>query len=345
MKKSIKEIFWDISEPEYRKDPALSQSTLATFERKGFEGLDTLFEPVSSSALTFGSCVDCLITEGEKAFEERYHIADIPKIKPSAGPIIKEIYNLFHNAYTNIQDIPDADIMPVILKNNYQSNWQPKTRVKSIKDEGSRYYQTMFMAKDKTVITQEVYNRVFACVQALKNSEQTRYYFCADNPFDDIERVYQQKVKGKLGKITYRGMPDLLIVNHKDKTVIPCDLKTSSGKEYDFPKHFIEWGYQIQARLYWRLIRQAMDKDEYFKYFQLRDFRFIVVNSNSIPVPLVWIFDGTQTRGDIILGGKVCRDPEKIGEELVYYLTEKPLVPIGINLTRLNSIEQCLRND
>ena len=41
---------------------------------------------------------------------------------------------------------------------------------------------------------------------------------------------------------------------------------------------------QIQARIYWRLIRQLMDKDEYFKDFTLKDFRFIVVNTSCLEV-------------------------------------------------------------
>jgi hypothetical protein len=34
------------------------------------------------------------------------------------------------------------------------------------------------------------------------------------------------------------------------------------------------------------------------------------------------------------------RDPEVIGKELTFYLNEKPQVPIGINTTKPNNIEQ-----
>ena len=58
-------------------------------------------------------------------------------------------------------------------------------------------------------------------------------------------------------------MSDLLIVDYKSKTVQPIDLKTSSHTEWDFFKSFIQWNYQIQARLYWRIIRDVMNKDSY----------------------------------------------------------------------------------
>ena len=102
MRKSLADISWLVDEPTYRKDPALSYSTLSKYEREGFEHLDTLFEKVESPSLLFGSCVDTLLTDGEKAFDDNYFVSDIPKITPSAEPVVKEIYATFHNSYTNI---------------------------------------------------------------------------------------------------------------------------------------------------------------------------------------------------------------------------------------------------
>lgn len=340
IEKSITSIFWQTDEPSYRQDPALSQSSLAAFERGGFSCLDTLFDHKDTPSLVFGSAVDAIITGGEKEFNERFFVSDIPALKPSAEPVVRKVYEMFHNSYTNIDDILDSDLMPIIAEFNYQPNWRNETRCKSIRQEGKQYYQTMFMASGKTVLTQSVYNRVFACVRALKDSPQTKNYFKDDDPFDDIERVYQQKFKGELDGIQYRGMADLLVVDHKNKIVYPCDLKTSSGREYDFPEHFLQWHYQIQARLYWRLIRQTMDSDPYFKDFKLFDFRFIVVNNIDNPVPVVWQFDKTTTLGTIELGGKKLRDPKVIGKELTYYLEKHPKVPLGVSLDKENSIEK-----
>jgi hypothetical protein len=288
--------------------------------------------------------VDTLITDGEKAFADNYYISDIPKLKPSVEPIVKKVYETFHNAYTNINDILDSDLMPIISEFEYQPKWKPETRCKSIKEEGAAYYQTMFMAGDKTIVPQDTYNKVFACVRALKDSPQTKQYFKDNDPFDSEERYYQLKFKGSLGGVDYRCMADLILVDYKNKVIIPCDLKTSSHREYDFPKSFVQWMYMIQARLYWRLIRQAMDNDEFFKDFQLLEYRFIVVNNIDNPVPLVWNFGLTKALGTITIGGKEYRDPFEIGRELTYYLKEKPSVPNGISLTYPNSIERWFDN-
>lgn len=346
MKKSLDQIAWNVPEDVYRADPALSYSTLARYEREGFEHLDTLFDKVESPSLLFGSCTDCLLTDGEKAFADKYFISDIPKLSPSAEPIVKEIYSTFHDSYTNINDIPDEVLMPILSQAGYKgnSNWGAKAKCDAIRKDGAQYYQTMFMAGNKTIVSQDMYNKVFACVRALKDSPATKGYFADNDPFSGIERYYQLKFKGSLGGVDYRCMMDLAVVNHNEKYIIPCDLKTSSHREYDFPESFIKWMYMIQARLYWRLLRQAMDSDDYFKDFKLADYRFIVVNNIDNPVPLVWNFWHTHAVGTIEIGGRKFRDPETIGKELRQYLDDRPQVPNGISMDKPNSIEMWLEN-
>ena len=209
-RKSLYEISWKVEEPEYRQDPALSYSTLARYEREGFEHLDKLFERVESPSLLFGSCVDTLLTDGEKAFAEQYFISDIPKMSPTAEPIVKEIYSQFHDSYTNINDIPESELMPILSQYGYKgnSNWGTKAKCDAIRKDGAQYYQTMFMAGKKTIVSQDMYNKVFACVRALKDSPQTKVYFKDNDPYDDMERFYQLKFKGSLGGGEYRGMAD-----------------------------------------------------------------------------------------------------------------------------------------
>ena len=75
------------------------------------------------------------------------------------------------------------------------------------------------------------------------------------------------KFKAVLDGVGYRNMADLLVVNYESKKVYPIDLKTSlSCCEWDFEQNFMKWHYYIQARLYWRIIRENMNKDDYFKF-------------------------------------------------------------------------------
>lgn len=101
---------------------------------------------------------------------------------------------------------------------------------------------------------------------------------------------------------------------------------------------------QIQARLYWRIIRNVLDKDPVFKDYKLEDYRFIVVNRFTLK-PLVWIFGKTQSVGSLTYGrlnNISLPDPETVGEELYRYLTENKVVPIGIDSINPNSIDYWL---
>lgn len=135
----------------------------------------------------------------------------------------------------------------------------------------------------------------------------------------------------------------LIVVNYEKKKVFPIDLKTSmSCAEWDFEDNFRKWHYYIQARLYWRIIRANMLKDDYFKDFSLEDYRFIIVNPKTL-TPLVWEFPLTKSTGTLVADdGYEIRDPFEIGKELQGYLNCKPPVPNGINKDGVNIIK-CLK--
>lgn len=344
-RKSLKDISWDVSEETYRADPALSYSTLARYEREGFNNLDKLFDRVETPSLTFGSAVDSIITGGQKEFDERFMVAEFPSIPDSITKIVKSLFSQYGDSYRSLITIPDDAIIKETECQSYQMNWKPETRAKVIKEKGADYYNLLFIAGSRTILDTQTYQDVCNAVRALKESKSTQFYFAEDNPFEpDIERLYQLKFKGEFGGITYRNMADLIIVNHKEKWVKPVDLKTSSHTEWDFYKSLVDWRYDIQARLYWAIIRQNMDKDGYFKDFKLLDYDFIVVNKRTL-TPLVWNCPFTRAQGTLKFGKNdqiEMRSPFVIGEELNSYLTSRPKVPMGISDTGVNDLREWL---
>lgn len=339
--KSLKEISWDVPEEIYRADPALSYSTLAKFERSGFNGLAHLFDKIETPSLTFGSAVDSLITGGEEEFKDRFIVAEFPALSDSLITVVKQLFDTYHIKYTSLKSIPEDKVIEIASQFNYQNNWKPETRAKVIKEKGSIYYNLLYISEGKTILDTDTNLKVQETVRALKESPATRWYFAGDNPFENIERCYQLKFKATFDNIEYRNMADLIIVDHEKKEVIPIDLKTSSKPEWDFYKSFIEWSYSIQARLYWRIIRANMDKDPYFKDFKLLDYRFIVVNKTTL-TPLVWECEFTQQKGTLTFNDAVFKDPEEIGKELNTYLTGNSQVPNGIRIEQLNSLTEWL---
>lgn len=342
--KELKDISWNVTEEEYRADRALSYSTLAKYERGGFNSLSTLFDKVESPSLTFGSAVDSIITGGYEEFYERFVVAEFPSISDSIISIVKELFNNYKEEHRSLESIPDDKVILAAINANYQNNWKPETRAKVIKEKGSEYYSLLYLSEGKTLLDTQTYQNVCNAVDALKNNDSTSYYFSSDNPFENIRRYYQLKFKATLNGIDYRCMMDLVVVDYDNKTIQPIDLKTSYKKEWDFYKSFVEWSYQIQNRLYFRILKDNIEKDEYFKDFKILPYKDIVVCSNSL-CPLVWDCDFTFATGELKFGLNnqiIMRDPETIGKELNYYLTHDSIVPIGIKKNEGNDLRYWL---
>lgn len=339
--KSLYDISWQVSEEVYRADEALSYSTLAKYERSGFNGLPTLFDKIETPSLTFGSAVDSIITGGQKEFDNRFLVAKIPSVPAGIVPIVKSLFLKYSSKYNSLDSIPDTLVIQEADLYNYQSNWRPETRAKVIKEKASELYKIHYLAGDKTIISDSLYSEICASVDALRTNSNTKFYFAANNPWESVERFYQLKFKAALNGIAYRCMADLIVVDHEHKTIQPIDLKTSSKAEWDFYKSFIDWDYAIQARLYWRIIRDILDKDPFYKDYKLLDYIFIVINRHTL-TPLTWVYEDTQLYGTLIYGKFkqiICRDPFEIGKELNTYLINRPKVPLTINTDKPNMLK------
>ena len=337
MIKSLKEISWQVDEPTYRADDALSYSTLAKYEREGkFNSLPKLFEKVSTPSLTFGSMVDTLITGTKEEFDNLFMVVDFPTISDSLIEVATTLYNkygnhpsdFFEDYYERFEDIPESILATVGKECNFYANDKYASyRVKLIKENCKEYFNLLKLSENKTIVDSETADKAYKAVEALKTSNATKFYFKEDSPLEpNIERCYQLKFKttDSISLVNYRGMMDLIIIDHATKTIQPVDLKTSSHAEWEFYKSFMDWRYDIQSRLYYRLIQSNCAKDEYFKDFKILDYKFIVVNKSTL-TPLVWTYPHTQVQGTLkysLNSGYMftLRDPYEIGKELNYYL-------------------------
>lgn len=340
--KELKDISWQVSEKKYRADPALSYSTLAKYEREGFNKLDHLFDHISTQSLLEGSMVDCLITGSQDEFDELYYVADYPSIGDKEKQIVLTLYDRLHTIYAQFSSIPYEEILSILCEFDWQKNWRDSTRVKVFSERVGSFYNLIIQADNKTVVDSNTYDRILKMVQTLKTSPNTQGYFADNDPMSSVKRYYQLKFRAKFESVCYRCMADLIIVDYEEKKVYPIDLKTSGHKEWDFQDSFEQWSYMIQARLYWRIIKANMSNDPYFKDFTLEDYRFIVINKESL-TPLVWEFPLTRAKGILIdKEGKEYRDPFEIGKELQSYLNFRPKVPVGIDRSGINTIT-CLK--
>ena len=342
IQKELSSIALDITEPEYRQRPELSYSTLSTYEKTGFDGLDHLFDKKESPSLLLGSVVDTILTGGEDEFNSLYTVLDM-NITDSGMDICKQLINMCL-PFDTFEEIPESVVSDAAKAVGFwQNDKYDNSRYKQVIKTGNiaECYNAM-RSSDKTIISSELLQTASAMVRALRESPATSGYFADNDELSPIRRYYQLKFAANYEGVGYRCMSDLIVVDYENKVIYPADLKTSSHTEWNFEESFCQWNYMIQARLYWRIIRANLLKDDYFKDFRFEDYRFIVVNKNTL-TPLVWEFPLTKTVGTLIdEKGNEYRDPFEIGKELQGYLNLRPQVPNGINIAGDNIIK-CLK--
>ena len=342
IEKELKDISWLVPEEIYRADPALSYSTLARYEREGYDKLDTLFEQITTPSLTEGSMVDCLITGSQEEFDKQFYVADFPSVGDKEKQVADYLFNSYGGMYATMDGIPATYILDAANVFEFQKNWKDETRVRVLTERCSVYYTIKAQAGNRTVVSLDTFYKIQAMVRALKESPATSGYFADDDEMSPVRRYYQLKFKATLEGVDYRCMADMIAVDYEKKVIYPTDLKTSGHTEWNFEDSFLRWSYVIQSRLYWRVIKANLEKDDFFKDFTLKNYRFIVVNKNSL-TPLVWEFPLTKEYGTLIDDkGNEIRDPFEIGKELKGYLDCRPPVPNGINLDGVNIIK-CLK--
>lgn len=335
--KSLKEIALQIDEPTYRKMPELSYSILSRFQSVGFD-INKLQEKLSSPSLVFGSAIDAIITGGKEEFDRNFMVVDLPNIPESASNCVRIIWNKYKDTYKHLNEIP-MDILNTELQLNGfwpNSRYSAQARINGFfKNPVEEYYQLNYIAENKSIINTELHMQILQAVDALKTSPATKDYFAEDNPWDNsIESLYQLKFRADLNGVDYKCMMDECIVLHDKKLIIPVDLKTScSCEEKDFYFNFLKYHYSLQARLYSRILRANLDKDEYFKDFKILNYRFIFCNKDTC-TPLVWEFAETHSKGTIYFGRYKqigLPDPEDLGQELHLFFSsgqkiEEPLL-------------------
>jgi len=296
IKKSIKELAWDVPEDVYRASPAFSYSTLATFEREGAKCIPHLHDKKNSEPLRFGSLVDTLLTAPEE-MDDKFFIVKISKPSEAIASIANLIWEQSDKSIKVLTQFPGEIILKAANEVGYGMFWKDTTRLDKIIGEGSTYFKQLALAGNKMIISDADYALGQSNVETLKLNKFTKDLFY-DNPFEtDIEAHYQLKFKTSFDNLEVRCMMDRVICDHNKKIIYPIDLKTTGKPEEVFYESFITWSYWIQSNMYSQILEKVISEDEYFKDFTIYPFEFVCINRYN-KSPLIWVDNNNLTTGD-----------------------------------------------
>ena len=130
--------------------------------------------------------------------------------------------------------------------------------------------------------------------KVFRNDEYLKTLFGTKNT-KDVEYLYQTKFvvdytlpSGRQVKVKF--MPDLLVVNHAEKTIQPVDLKTSTMPAYDFKENFLKFRYDVQANLYTCGLQILIAQDADLKDYTILPYLFTDISRVDM-IPVTYVYD------------------------------------------------------
>lgn len=252
------------------QDLRLSFSRISSFDQEGPSALIKRKE-LSGIGITMGGLVDLLLFQPDE-FKSNYYVfrAKIPTATT------KELADIIINNYST-SVLPDNKAVLEIIKHNefWGSIKKEDTLIKKFDNEEFwDYIKAMLEAKGKEVIDEETLRFAEELVDILKTHENSKGIVAY--PEKNEDKYAQLELNFQYKQFKFKGIVDLVIVNHADKTIQFIDLKTGSPSAQEFSKSFVKYRYYLQALLY-TIGAQSFMEEYNLKDYQILDFQFLYI--------------------------------------------------------------------
>ena len=337
--KSLKDYSLNLPEQEYHDLPYWSYSTIAKYARNGFSAIATLHDKTKPTPeMEFGSLFDSFITKGKQTLND-YAVADF-SVPPAEKGVLD--YLATTSTISHFDEVEMQDVLNAAETVGYQSKWKPQTRYEKISNY-SEYYDTL--KSGKKLVSKADWDDAMEMYKVFREDPYLKKLFGTKNT-EEIEYIYQAQFKTTFNTgfeaIDVKIMPDLMVVNHKEKTIRLVDLKTSSMPAYDFPEHFVKMRYDIQGELYTDVMKKIIADDEDYCSYTILPYLFVDISrADMVPVTYeIDLSDGFSfTKGDKVYQYKGWK---QLLVEILAYEANDAKVPEYITTASSNDLVEIL---
>jgi hypothetical protein len=284
---------------------------------------------------------DTIITSDD--FDSQYIVSD--SCPPPAEK--KVLDTLLTMTDAPFYEIPTTTMEQAISFCQYQQKWKYPTQYEHIEAERDYYEKRR---TGKKIVSSADYLDATKMAAQLHNEEYSTGGLFKKGTVDGVEYIYQAKFvtqyhTGFNGIVTLKIMPDLLKVDHNNKTIQPVDLKTSQMPAYDFMENFIKYRYDLQATMYSDVLRDVISRDHDYDDYTILPYIFSDI-SRSDMIPVSWTydqFDPSQVDG-FSFKDYHFKSWKTLLNEILDYERSEAVVPSNISLDKPNDILSYLNN-
>jgi hypothetical protein len=275
------------TEKEYRADPSISQSSLGYlsthpkfFRHKMFTKKE---EEEVKDYFVVGGALDTLLTN-----KEEYHNIYIEEPDYKLTKMMKIFCEEFvRQKYVNKCD-DDLAYELAHIQSGYKISLDKIKRV--FNDTECQTYVKFLLEKDtKLVLKREDAILVRRMYKLLTESEHCGWLF-KEAP-EGINILFQVAIFFEVDLVPCKGLLDIVVIDHNNKTIQIIDLKTTAKSVYQFKHSFITFYYYIQAAFYTRAMESwKKECKEYgdISEYRILNFKFLVQEKSCYNLPVFY---------------------------------------------------------
>ena len=292
-----------MTEKDYRASERLSYSAVKEFDTNRIKFYKKYIlkeedDEVPSTAILLGNLCDCKLFSPE-TFDDKFHIATCNKGSGQLWDAVDELCAITVKSLD--KDLKVTRPFDEMLKEAFESVKYDKKR-QEVKfkgktfewfvtnftgSEAEAYYKECRSVFGKDVVDLNLISASEKIIEELQTCEWTKAIINAKTE-EDIEVVDQLAILYDVQGVPFKGMPDRVIINHKDKTITPYDMKISYTGE-DFGYNYWKMKYYLQVASYYLALHywKKVDRPELADY-DIPGIEFIVGSSTLQSNPLLY---------------------------------------------------------
>tara|TARA_B100000497_G_scaffold123947_1_gene157538 strand:- start:2478 stop:3473 length:996 start_codon:yes stop_codon:yes gene_type:complete len=242
--------------------------------------------------LVEGKLLHCLLFEPEN-FEQKFNVMPGKIPTESLKRVLKDL--ILHTDAETLAECEDYVILDSLKSVNlYQSLKADEARLAKVRTDDNESYWKFLSNTNKDTIDQITLDRSNDQVSILKDKKDVMTLFSnesTDFELDDYETHAEKYLSCKLKGLPFglHGYIDFYSIDHKEKSIVISDLKTTGKTISDFKETVDFYNYWLQAAIYCKLVWDSMDSVENRDDYTI-EFKFVVIDKYN----QAYVFDVTQ---------------------------------------------------
>lgn len=239
---------------QYRSNSGVSQSLL----KEVLKGSTKVFKP--TLAMLYGSALDCFLTSPDLK-QDLFQVGLKKRPSQAITDIINDVWvvakeSLESGTVVNMEDYKDSLVAAARVR-EFGNSWKDDTLWAKVY-EGKDYWEELCTAGEKSIITQEEWEKTDKLATLACNHALTAKYFIE---IEGIDHYYQYPLYWRMYDTECKGLCDLIVVDHETKTIALIDIKgTDMNREMWMKQACKAKNYPIQLSFY----MEGIKKDSVF---------------------------------------------------------------------------------